>query len=167
MINKTDCFISQFRQSVSLRPARRKALRSLLSLFLRYDSGCHPTRNAHQNQSAQRHQKLMIVQVPGSYRRLKHSRFEAVALILRLQFEPGTRSNGTPAPWSQRREEPCNFLRTTARASRFPGIEGFRYSLTRLKVAASAGVVFRYSHQRKGRYFLHVSGRIAAANPPH
>jgi hypothetical protein len=50
----------------------------------------------------------------------KHSRYSLVPLIPCAESAPGTYSSGTPAPWDERREQPCNLLRTPAIAARSP-----------------------------------------------
>ena len=44
----------------------------------------------------------------------KHGRYSLVPLIPCAESAPGTYSSGTPAPWDERREQPCNLLRTPA-----------------------------------------------------
>lgn len=50
----------------------------------------------------------------------KHSRYSLVPLIPCAESAPATYSSGTPAPWYERREQPCNLLRTPAIAARSP-----------------------------------------------
>lgn len=50
----------------------------------------------------------------------KHGRYSLVPLIPCAESAPGTYSSGTPAPWDERREQPCNLLRTPAIAARSP-----------------------------------------------
>jgi hypothetical protein len=90
----------------------------------------------------------------------KHSRYSLVPLIPCAESAPGTYSSGTPATWNERREQPCNLLRTPAIAARSSVSTVQTHILCTL-----IGVCLkrhRQTAQSKPICGLHVSKRIAA-----
>jgi hypothetical protein len=90
----------------------------------------------------------------------KHSRYSLVPLIPCAQSAPGTYSSGTPAPWDERREQPCNLLRTPAIAAKSPvSTVQIHLFYTLIGVCLER---HRQTAQSKPICGLHVSKRIAA-----